>query len=177
MSLIERKGVDLLLQALEGMEVPFTLALAGSGPEEERLKQMAEELHISDKVEFLGYLQLEELREQYQKSGIFVLPTREDCFALVILEAMCAGLPVVCSQYADGSIDLIEEGVNGYITDPYDTVQFHNYLKKLLENPARSEEMGRASLQHLERFCFKEVSKGFMEAVRLAEGSQTEKKG
>ena len=176
-SLIERKGVDLLFRALEGMEVPFTLALAGSGPEEERLKRLAEELHISDKVEFLGYLQLEELREQYQKSGIFVLPTREDCFALVILEAMCAGLPVVCSQYADGSIDLIEEGVNGYITDPYDTVQFHNYLKKLLENPARSEEMGRASFQHLERFCFKEVSKGFMEAVRLAEGSQTEKKG
>ena len=90
---------------------------------------------------------------------------------------MCAGLPVVCSQYADGGSDLIEEGVNGYITDPYDTVQFHNCLKELLENPDRSEKMGRASFQHLERFRFKEVSKGFMEAVRLAEDSQTEKKG
>lgn len=168
-SLIERKGVDLLLQALAGVEAPFTLALAGAGPEEERLRKLAGELHIQDRVEFLGYLQLDELRRQYSKSGIFVLPTREDCFALVILEAMCAGLPVICSKYADGVSDLVEDGVNGVIVDPYDTERFKNQIESLLQEPERAAHMGQASFQKLKKFRFEEVSKGFMEAVRAAE--------
>lgn len=167
-SLIERKGVDLLLRALADMDAPFTLALAGSGPEEENLKRLAEELHIRDRVEFLGYLQLEELRRQYARCGLFVLPTREDCFALVVLEAMCAGLPVICSRYADGSGDLIEEGVSGLLVDPYDTVQFRGSLEELLRNPEKAARMGRAARLQLGKFRFEEVSRGFMDAVRSA---------
>lgn len=170
-SLIERKGVDLLLQALAGVNMPFTLVLAGSGPEEERLRSQGAALGIQNKVEFHGYLQLEELRRQYERSSIFVLPTREDCFALVILEAMCAGLPVVCSQYADGACDLVEEGVNGYIVDPYDAKVFREQLEKLLQNQAEAVRMGAASLQKLDRFRFEQVSKGFMDAVKMAEDS------
>lgn len=167
-SLIERKGMDLLLRALADMEAPFTLALAGSGAEEENLRLLAEELGIQKQIEFLGYLQLDELQRQYAESGIFVLPTREDCFALVILEAMCAGLPVVCSKYADGSGDLIEDGVNGYIVDPYDTESFHRQLRALLEDPEKASGMGQASLKMLGKFCFEEVSYGFMSAVQTA---------
>ena len=168
-SLIERKGIDLLLRALTDMEAPFTLALAGSGGEEENLRRMAEERKLQERVEFLGYLQLDELRSQYEKSGIFVLPTREDCFALVILEAMCAGLPVICSKYADGSGDLVEDGVNGYIVDPYDTENFHSRLRELLQNPEKAAQMGQASLGMLEKFRFEQVSRGFMEAVETAQ--------
>lgn len=170
-SLIERKGVDLLFHALQGIEEEYTLAIAGSGPEEERLRQLAQELGIADKVEFLGYLQQEDLRSQYAQSGIFVLPTREDCFALVILEAMCAALPVVCSRYADGSGDLVEDGENGYIVDPYDAEQFCCVLRELLQIPQQAEKMGKASVKRLDRFYFKEVSQGFMDAVRFASGT------
>lgn len=167
-SLIERKGVDLLLRALADMKEPFTLALAGSGSEEEYLRKLTEELGIQDQVEFLGFLQLEELRTQYARSGIFVLPTREDCFALVILEAMCAGLPVVCSRYADGSGDLIEEGVNGFIIDPYDEEEFGSRLKELLRDSEKAFDMGQASRRILGKFRFEQVSRGFMDAVELA---------
>lgn len=173
-SLIERKGVDLLLRALADMGAPFTLALAGSGGEEENLRRLAKELKLGERVEFLGYLQLDELRRQYAQSGIFVLPTREDCFALVILEAMCAGLPVICSKYADGSGDLVEDGVNGCIVDPYDTEEFHSRLRELLQNPKRAFDMGQASLEMLEKFRFEQVSRGFMEAVRLADKNSKE---
>ena len=168
-SLIERKGIDLLLRALTDMEAPFTLALAGAGGEEENLRRLAEEQKLQERVEFLGYLQLDELRSQYEKSGIFVLPTREDCFALVILEAMCAGLPVICSKYADGSGDLVEDGVNGYIVDPYDAENFHSRLRELLQNPEKAAQMGQASLGMLEKFRFEQVSRGFMEAVETAQ--------
>lgn len=171
-SLIERKGVDLLLKALQGIEEEYLLMLAGSGPEEERLKQLAKELGIEGKVEFLGYLSQEELKKEYERSSIFVLPTREDCFALVIIEAMCVGLPIISSIYADGAYDLIEDGENGYIVDPYDTERFRNIIKELLKDPIRGERMGRNSLKNLWKFRFEEVSKGFWDAFLYVERSK-----
>lgn len=170
-SLIERKGADLLLKALQKIETDYTMVLAGSGPEEKQLKKLAEELGIEKRVEFSGYLSQEKLRKEYERSSIFVLPTREDCFALVILEAMCAGLPVVSSKYADGAYDLIKQGENGYIVDPYDTAQLQNCIQKLLENPAEAARMGQNSLKNLQKFRFEEVSKGFWKAVSYAERS------
>lgn len=168
-SLIERKGIDLLLKVLCGIEDDYTLVLAGTGSEEEKLKKLAKELGMEERVNFAGYLSQKELKKEYAKSSIFVLPTREDCFALVILEAMCAGLPVIVSKYADGSWDLVKEGENGYIVDPYNIEQFQDCLQRLLQNPHEAEKMGESSLQYLERFRFENVSEGFREAFTYVE--------
>lgn len=169
-SLIKRKGIDLLFSALQGVEVEYTLVLVGNGVEEQNLKKLTRELEIDNKVEFLGYLSREQLKREYAKSSIFVLPTREDCFALVILEAMCAGLPVVSSKFADGAYDLIEEGKNGYIIDPYQTEKFQKCIQSLLNNPKQAKRMGQASEEKLAQFRFEEVSKGFWEAFSYVEG-------
>lgn len=160
-SLIERKGIDLLLRALNGIEEPWELALAGGGSEEEALHSLAQELGIGERVHFLGYLSREELKREYAKSGIFVLPTREDCYALVILEAMCAGLPIVSSIYADGAYDMIENGENGVLVDPYQEEEFRTCLRELLQQPEKAEKMGQKSLNLLDKFRFEQVSKGF----------------
>lgn len=169
-SLIERKGVDLLLEAVKEVEEDFILALAGSGPEENNLRRLARKLGIENRVKFLGYLTREELKKEYAKSAVFVLPTRQDCFALVILEAMCAGLPVVCSQYADGAYDLVEEGKNGYIVDPYDKEQLCGCIRALLCDRSLAKKMGEYSQHILERFRFEQVSKGFWDAFVCVEG-------
>ena len=173
-SLIERKGIDLLLKALQGLDEEYTLAIAGSGQEEANLRELVQKLGIEERVEFLGYLPQQDLRKEYARSSIFVLPTREDCFALVVLEAMCAALPVICSCYADGAYDLIEEGENGFIVDPYHTEKFREYLKRLLQSPEQAVEMGKSSLQKLERFRFDQVSKGFWDAFAYVEEKQND---
>lgn len=114
-SLIKRKGIDLLLETLSSVTDVYKLVIVGDGPEKELLKKQSERLAIKEKIYFTGYLDKIHLLEEYSKSSIFVLPTREDCYALVILEAMCSGLPIISSKYADGAYDLIEEGKNGYI--------------------------------------------------------------
>lgn len=169
-SLIERKGYDLLFKSLVGIEETYTLAIAGSGSEEKALRELADKLGIADHIEFLGYLSQPELKKEYARSGIFVLPTREDCFALVVLEAMCAGLPVVCSCYADGAYDLVEEGKNGFIVDPYHTEKLRNCIQKLLQNPEYAAEMGKNSLMNLEQFRFEQVSKGIFDAIACVLG-------
>ena len=89
-SLIERKGIDLLLKALAKVNESYELYLAGEGDEKESLRNLSKELGIESQVHFLGQLKREELVKHYADSDLFVLPTREDCFALVILEAMCS---------------------------------------------------------------------------------------
>lgn len=165
-SLIERKGVDLLLKALAEVKSEFELYLAGGGDEKENLIRLAKELKIENQVHFLGQLSREELLKHYGDSDLFVLPTREDCFALVILEAMCSKLPIVCSRYADGAYDLIEEGKNGFVEDPYDTKAFAEKIELLLKDKALRETMRERSEEVLDRFRFANISKGYMAAIR-----------
>lgn len=164
-SLIERKGVDLLLNALSKVQGEYQLYLAGEGSEKESIRELAKELNLTDKICFLGQLSREELLRQYADSDLFVLPTREDCFALVILEAMCSGLPVICSKYADGAYDLIEEGKNGFIVDPYDTDRFAEVIERLLADQCFKKELQQHSETFVEKFRFKNVAKGYMEAI------------
>lgn len=164
-SLIERKGVDLLLKALANVESKFELYLAGGGDEKENLTRLAKELKIENQVHFLGQLSREELLKHYADSDLFVLPTREDCFALVILEAMCSKLPIVCSKYADGAYDLIEEGKNGFVEDPYHTKTFAEKIDLLLKDKALRETMREQSEEVLDKFRFVNISKGYMAAI------------
>ncbi len=164
-SLIERKGVDLLLKALAKVSTEFSLYLAGDGDQKEQLQALAEELGMQDKIYFLGQLNREELLMHYADSDLFVLPTREDCFALVILEALCAGLPIVCSKYADGAYDLIEEGKNGFIEDPYNTEAFGSCIEKILSDKGLCEEMQKQSAEVVEKFKFANIAKGYMRAI------------
>ena len=164
-SLIERKGIDLLLNALARVKCEYSLYLAGEGEEKEQLQKQAKDLQIFDKVHFLGQLNREELLKHYANSDLFVLPTREDCFALVILEAMCAGLPIVCSKYADGAYDLIEEGKNGFIEDPYDADNFAECIERIITNKELREMMQKQSAEIVEKFRFANIAKGYMEAI------------
>ncbi|MDD6572457.1 MAG: glycosyltransferase family 4 protein [Thermoflexaceae bacterium] len=163
--LIVRKGVDLLLNALALTDSSITLVVVGDGGERERLIKQAESLGIADRVTFRGFLEGEELYQCYAQSDAFVLPTREDCFGLVTLEAMCAQLPVISSQYADGARDLIEKDVTGIIVDPYDEKAFAKAIEELVMDTDRLEKMGKAGFERINRFSFENVSKGYVEAI------------
>lgn len=164
-SLIQRKGLDLLLPALAQTSPDIRLRIVGEGQEEKALKEQIAALGLEERVSFMGYVEGEALRELYKCSDAFILPTREDCFGLVILEAMCASLPVIVSKYADGARDLIAEGENGIIVDPEDTGRFAEAIEELFAG-GRLEEMGRAGYVRAQTFSFVETAKGCIAALR-----------
>lgn len=164
-SLIERKGVDLLLNALGKMSADFEMYFAGDGDEKESLQKLAEELGISAKIHFLGQLNRATLLKHYADSDLFVLPTREDCFALVILEAMCSELPIVCSKYADGAYDLIQEGENGFIVDPYNADEFAEKIEAVLKDENLRNAMRIKAKEVVEKFRFSNIAKGYIAAI------------
>ena len=168
-SLIERKGIDLLITALARCnDKSVRLVVVGDGRERENLMSQAERMGVADRVEFRGFLQGDELRECYRRAGVFVLPTREDCFGLVLVEAMCAKLPIIVSQYSDAASETVENGVNGYIVDPYDADAFAAAIDKLSGDGKIRESFGTAGFKATERFRFANVAVGYVEAIEDA---------
>lgn len=93
---------------------------------------------------------------------MFVFPTREDCFGLVLVEALCAGVPIISSKYADGAYDVIEEGKNGLLVDPYNAEEFGQKIESVLNGTIHLEGDDRALA---EKFSFENVVKGYLDAI------------
>ncbi len=167
--LIERKGIDLLFKALARIkDLDWKLKLVGDGPEKGNLIAQAVESDIMEKTEFCGFLSGEELIRAYEEAGIFVFPTREDCFGLVTHEAMCCALPCIVSKYADSSYDLVDNLKSGVIIDPYDADRFAAVIKRvLLDKELKKSMSGRAKEKSYE-FSFEKTAKPFMDAVKMA---------
>ncbi len=164
-SLSERKGLDLLFHALTHVKGSYHLTLVGDGDKRDELTALADELHLTDHITFAGYLEGEPLRQIYHSHDIFLLPTREDCFGLVILEAMCASMPVISSCYADGAHDLIQDGETGLIIDPYQPENFALAIDQLLVDSVNIQRMGTNAYHRALSYDFKSVSTGFVAAI------------
>ena len=168
-SLIKRKGLDLLINALRDVKQDYILHVVGEGIEKENYKELCIKNNISDKVVFHGFLSAESVYDLYKECSFFVLPSREDCYGLVVLEAMCGALPILVSKYVDSSYDLVEDGVNGYIFSPEDTGVLTQKIQLLLTNKELRDKMGRESLKKALECSFVSSGKEFIRAIESVE--------
>lgn len=115
---IPRKGVSYLLDAWREHTKKYpedSLVLIGGGELLEEFKQKYADLTTAH---ILGKVPYDEVYRYYAISDVFVIPTLEDNWCLVVPEAMSCGMPVACSKYNGGAVDLIREGENGTVFDP-----------------------------------------------------------
>ena len=166
-SLIPRKGVDLLLEALTYVNADYELRIVGNGTKEETLglKKQAKSLGIESRITWCGFKTGEDLIEEYRKAAVFVLPTREDCFGLVLLEALASRTPIVASKFADGAYDIVIDGENGYIVDPEDAKSMGEAIDCLLNVTKRRKQFSNNCIPKISKFSFEEVSKGYERAI------------
>ena len=114
--LIERKGVDLLLRAFTTASQKrgdLRLRILGDGPLRERLHAQVPE-GLRSRIEFLGFAPWEQLPDIYAAADALVVPSRHDGWALVVNEALAAGMPVIASDAVGAAFDLVRDGVTGY---------------------------------------------------------------
>ena len=112
----KEKNLDVLCR----LENEYDITIVGDGPILKNLKQRYK------KVNFVGYKFGKELTEYYGKNDVFCFPSLTDTFGIVIIEALCNGLPVA-AYHVTGPQDIIEYGVTGYM------VQVGNKLSKAIE--------------------------------------------
>jgi len=126
-NLIKRKNIDKLILAMNDLE-GFELTIIGDGKELKNLKKMAlnillplrekvGEARMRGKVNFLGHLPREKVLEEMQKADIFILPSVNETFGMVYLEAMASGCITVCTKN-DGIEGIIKDGENGFLCEP-----------------------------------------------------------
>lgn len=128
--LVERKGAKYLLEIWSEhlQQYPHdTLVLCGSGDQEQNLKK---QFGTTPNLFFVGKVPYEKIHQYYAIADVFILPTLEDNWSLVVPEAMACGLPVATSVYNGCHAELIQEGENGFT---FDTLQPASILKALDE--------------------------------------------
>jgi glycosyltransferase involved in cell wall biosynthesis len=164
------KGVDLLIRSfreLRRRQIECELICVGDGPLRPRLDRLARS-HPAWGLQILGHLQPYELPRVWAHADVFCLFSRVEAFGAVIAEALAAGLPIVCSKHAGSSRDLIVEGENGYVVDPFQTLVCADLLEELVLDAAARARMGRRSLE-LAAICSSQAgAESFLEAVGVA---------
>lgn len=144
--LVERKGIDVLIQAVSRIgQSDVLLAVVGSGPYGEQLKQLAGLLDV--KVRWIEDAEDDDVKKWYAAADVFCLPAREEAddvegFGIVLLEAASAGLPVI-SGIGWGTGEAVLDGVTGLLVEP-STDHVADALKKLLDDPDLRKQLGQA---------------------------------
>lgn len=110
---IYRKGYDLLLKSCRGLDFDIGIYIVG-GKITEEYKRLQEEYNLTN-IHFVDFMKKEQLSEFYRAADLFILPTREDIWGLVINEAMAYGLPVITTDQCVAGVEMIQDSINGKI--------------------------------------------------------------
>jgi glycosyltransferase involved in cell wall biosynthesis len=113
--------------------------VAGAGPEESRLRRVARELNMTEKVTFVPHLR--SLTDALAAIDIFCLPSLQQGLGSIMLEAMAMGRPVIASNVG-GVSRVIRSGENGLLTRPMDCDELARHMLNLLDQPARARALG-----------------------------------
>ena len=171
--LIERKGIQYLISAYKSFKQDYNdacLVIVGDGPLKDNLQRACIEQNIEDVI-FTGWVTEKEKVVYYSIADIFVLPTLEDVWGLVVNEAMCCGLPIITTNSAGCSIDLVENGYNGFIVNSGDVEQLYCALLNAFESPVEHDQMGIRSLEKIQRdFSVDTTVNGFLSAIKHIRG-------
>lgn len=140
------KGTVVLLQALQLLAERGcrpTLTVVGDGPSRAKAIEMAKRLGISDQVSWEGAVGQDRIRDYYAGCDVFCLPSFAEGIPIVLMEAMAMEVPVVANAIT-GIVELVENGVSGFLVRPGRVDELTEQLAKLLEDPALRRSMGRA---------------------------------
>lgn len=157
--LVPHKGQDIAIRALSALSDEFPelqYVIVGTGEDEARLRDLAAELIVTDRVSFAGRMDDEELKDAYATSTLYVGLSRVDQeinaegFGISFVEAAASGLPVVAGD-SGGVRSAVRDGETGIVVPPTDAAAAASAIRLLLRDPAlraRMGEAGRAAVEN-----------------------------
>ena len=159
--MLERKGVQYVLEAVAESPIGAEVNIVGDGPYLPELRRRAEALRSP--VKFWGWVdnRSPELRNIYESSGIFVLPSEAENFPIVLLEAMAAGLAIITTE-GTGCAEVV--GDAGMLVPVRDSRAIASALKRLVNDPQLRQSLGAAARRRIEdNFTWGAVARRYVE--------------
>jgi glycosyltransferase involved in cell wall biosynthesis len=157
-----RKHPDDLVAAVARLRddgVWVTLFLVGTGEMETELRAAVQRRGLDDTI-FAGFVNQIELPFLYAASDVFVLPSENEPWGLIVNEVMCAGLPVIVSDEVGCVPDLVQDGINGAHMKAGDVDSLVAALKRVIANDENRRAMGRASLRIIKEWSYEQCRLG-----------------
>lgn len=158
---IYRKGYDILLESVQSLPKNIGVYIVGGEPTNEYL-DIKTRLKLKN-VHFIGFKKPSELFDFYRVSDLFVLPTREDIWGLVINEAFAFGLPVITTDRCLAGLEMIKDGENGYIVPVENSSELSKAMSKALFDNDRQESISFANLRKAHQYTIETMVKSHIE--------------
>ncbi len=166
-----RKGVHLMLQACAELaqqgQKDYTIWVVGDGDQRSDLEVFCQQHNLSERVQWMGQVEYKHLGRYFAQADVFVLPTLEDTWGMVVLEAMVAGKPILCSKWA-GASELIQDGQNGYRFDPHDPLELAEKMQQFIADLDLAQRMGQQSMALMERYTPKVAADFLVDVANFA---------
>ncbi|MEJ8756629.1 glycosyltransferase family 4 protein [Pontibacter sp. H259] len=167
------KGYDTVISALTAIIEDFPdvkYIIVGKYDQEEygRINTLAKGLGIEDHVLLTGFVPEAELTDHFLLGDVYTMPSREEGFGIVYIEAMACGLPVVAGN-TDGSVDALDHGNLGTLIDPTNSVELADATVALLRNPMSEDQKRDLQRRVMDKFGFERFSSGlnqFLEEIK-----------
>lgn len=155
------KGFDRLLQSFEKIQCPdLQLVILGDGPERHRLESLACNLGLSDRVEFAGAVP--DVSRWYAHAECLAVSSRTEAWALVIVEAMSNGCPVVSFACNYGPSEIIEHECNGLLVPEGDEEALSRAIRRVVSDEGLRQRLGAAGLTTAVKYDVHRVAESWL---------------
>lgn len=161
---IDRKGFDILLAACGKISKDYGVYIIG-GKVTKEYKEIINDLNLKN-VHFLEFKTKSILKDYYEMSDLFVLPTREDIWGLVINEAMSAGLPVITTDKCVAGLELIENNINGFVIPVNNAKELAIKIELILSNPKKLDEMSVNNVEKIKKYTVENMAEEHIEIFK-----------
>jgi glycosyltransferase involved in cell wall biosynthesis len=175
-ALVHYKGIDVLLKASKTLlmsDESLDLVFVGDGPQRPEFERLASVLGIDKQTQFLGSREAAKVAMLLRGCEVMVLPSREESFGIVILEAFAARKPVVAAAVG-GIPEIIEHEQNGILVEPDNPAALSEGLRRVLTNSELRKNLGENGYSRLmECFCFDRTGAAYERAFASLLDRQT----
>lgn len=163
--LLKRKGIQHVIEAMQGIR-DYQLVICGDGPYRYELEQKVKKMNLDNTVKFLGYVENEQLKREYETASIFILPSASENFPMVYLEAMASGCAVIASNDT-GCPETV--GDAGLFVQPGNVEGIHNTLSFLIQNDDLIKKLGvRGRNRVKNEFNWNTITKQYIKCYQMA---------
>jgi glycosyltransferase involved in cell wall biosynthesis len=167
--IIPRKGLQVLLEAclkLKHMGYKgYTLMIVGDGKQQPELETFVQQSGLEEQVTWVGKVPYRFVGDYFKFADVFVFPTYDDIWGMVLVEAMAFGKPVICSVGA-GASEMVSEGQNGFLFSPEQSEDLARKMANLIDDASLVQRMGDKSLDIMTKHTPRHAVIPFLEALK-----------
>lgn len=167
------KRVDLLIRAFAQLDQQNArLEIAGKGDDRERLERLVSDLHLDDRVRFLGFITEEEKRDLLRRVWATLLASPKEGWGISNLESAACGTPVIAAD-APGIRESVLNGETGFLVPPSDVAAYAAAMRGLVDSPELVESLGDNARRFAETFSWERAARETLQHLELVVGLPT----